>query len=173
MTDREQLESFGELLSYPGPRTVPALERLAAAGWQPVAGELLARTREELQELYTRTFDLEPTCAPYFGHQLFGDDSGRRGALLAALAGIYRREGFAPRDELPDHVAEVLRFLAVARPGAARDELVRDGLLPALRTMIDALDDEANPYREVLVAARVLLVATVAPEADAVAEVAS
>ncbi|HET6924089.1 MAG TPA: nitrate reductase, partial [Anaeromyxobacteraceae bacterium] len=47
--------------------------------------------------------------------------------------------------------------LAVAAPTAERDDLVRDGLLPALTRMIEGLQDRQNPYRELLVAAQELL----------------
>jgi nitrate reductase delta subunit len=117
-----------------------------------------------MQELYTATFDLGPACAPYLGTHLLGEDSPVRGPLLATLAELHAAEGFRPREELQDHVAEVLGFVAMARPGPARDDLVRDGLLPALAKMIEALPD-ANPYREPLAAARAAAEPLVAPEA--------
>ena len=151
--DRRLLAALAELLSYPGERTARAIdtvECLLAFGGLEVA----AWTTADLEERYTTTFDLQPACAPYVGHQLLGEDTGRRGPFLSRLLEIYARDGFTPREELADHVAEVLRFLAVARPGDDRDALVRDGLLPALRKMIEALEGEANPYREVLAMVR-------------------
>ncbi len=161
--DRRLLAALAELLSYPSERTARAIDTveclqafrgLAAAGWSTT----------DLEERYTSTFDLQPACAPYVGHHLLGEDTGRRGPFLARLLEIYARDGFAPREELADHVAEVLRFLAVASPSAERDDLVRDGLLPALGKMLEALGDEANPYREVLSSVR----RAIAPAADGV-----
>jgi nitrate reductase assembly molybdenum cofactor insertion protein NarJ len=160
--DRRLLAALGELLSYPGERTARAIDTveclqafrgLAAATWSTA----------DLEEAYTSTFDLQPACAPYLGHHLLGEDTGRRGPFLARLLDLYARDGFTPREELADHVAEVLRFLAVASPGAERDDLVRDGLLPALGKMLDALDDEANPYREVLSSVRRAIAPAVDP----------
>jgi nitrate reductase delta subunit len=113
-----------------------------------------------LEELYTSTFDLEPACTPYLGVQLLGDENPVRGMLLAKLVELYAAEGFQPREELADHVAEVLGFLAVAQPGTARDDLVLDGLVPALGKMIEGLGDRENPYREVLTAVREIFPAT-------------
>ncbi len=158
--------ALSELLRYPWPGLAAAAERCGArvapgaAGAAPLVAFAAAVRKlplETLQELYTATFDLEPACAPYVGHQLLGDGP-QRGPLLAKLAELHAAEGFRPRDELGDHVAEVLAFLAVARPGAARDDLLRDGLLPAVDRMIAALAEAgANPYRELLRAVLELL----------------
>ncbi len=49
-------------------------------------------------------------------------------------------------------MAEVLGFLAVARPGPAREDLLRDGLLPAVARMIESFEEKQHPYRDLLVA---------------------
>jgi nitrate reductase delta subunit len=167
---------LSDLLAYPA-GDVGALARsaLAIAEGEGEGGAALARFAaaagamgtSALQELYTATFDLQPVCTPYVGVHLLGDDNPKRGALLAELVGIYAEAGYRPREELADHVAEVLGYMAVARPGPARDDLLHDGLLPALARMIDALRDRENPYRDLLVAVRELTCcsATVAAEA--------
>jgi nitrate reductase molybdenum cofactor assembly chaperone NarJ/NarW len=183
VTGRQQrlCAELARLLSYPcGDVAAAACRARDLAGPGTRAAAALARFAESsaaiapsaLEELYTATFDLRPACTPYFGAQLLGDDSPVRGPLLAKLAEVYAGEGFRPREELADHVAEVLGFLAVARPGPARDDLLADGLLPALGKMIAALDGLENPYRELLVAARDLLgPPAVAVGSDASAEV--
>lgn len=159
---RRLCTALAELLSYPATpeATLAALREavdLVPAGTP--GREALARFAahvetsdpSSLQELYTSTFDLQPACAPYFGHQLLGEEeSARRGPLLARLAAIYAREGFRPREELADHVAEALRFVGCARSTPERDDLVRDGLVPALRRMLDTFTDRSNPYRDLL-----------------------
>jgi nitrate reductase delta subunit len=154
----ERFALLAELLSYPGARTTEAIRALLDRSRDPITEAALAPLGEfsrgesaaPLQEIFTSTFDLQPACAPYVGHHLLGEDSPLRGPLLARLAGIYAAHGFTPREELGDHVAEVLRFLAVAPPSAERDDLVRDGLLPALAKMLEGFEDRTNPYREVL-----------------------
>jgi nitrate reductase molybdenum cofactor assembly chaperone NarJ/NarW len=167
VTDRDHRRlcaALAELLSYPPPGGVAELARAAAelGPWATDGAEALARFRahveatppDALQELYTTTFDLQPACAPYFGHQLLGEESPLRGPLLARLSEIYARDGFSPREELPDHVAEVLRFLAAAPASPERDDLLRDGLLPALARMLETFQDRTNPYRDLLAAAQ-------------------
>lgn len=173
--DRAVIEALAELLSYPGGRTSDAARTVLDRGRGSLAESevtvlvrfLGATGADRLQELYTSTFDLQPACVPYFGHHLLGEDSPLRGPLLAKLAEIYGGQGFTPREELGDHVAEVLRFVAVAPATPARDDLVRDGLLPGLRKMIESFEDEANPYRELL-AVTERTVRTVIPEAGTV-----
>lgn len=157
--------ALAELLRYPRDGLPAAADRARALvgpadpGAEPLASFAAAAQRtglEAMQELYTDTFDLEPACAPYVGHQLLGEGP-QRGPLLAKLAELHAADGFRPQDELGDHVAEVLAFLAVARPGAERDDLLRDGLLPTVDRMIAALAAAGNPYRELLLAILELL----------------
>lgn len=168
---------LSELLAYPHRDPLPALrEAIALAGGGPAHAGLArfeagaaAAGLGALQELYTRTFDLQPACAPYLGAHLLPEDSPHRGRLLGALLEAYAAEGFRPREELADHVAEVLAFLAVARPGPIRESLLADGLVPALDHMLAALEGAANPYRDLLAAARALLAPAPARACDATA----
>jgi nitrate reductase delta subunit len=167
---RELCALLADLLAYPR-GDLAALARRArglAVGPAAAALERFAEAAEAegaagMQELYTATFDLRPACAPYLGVHLFGEDSPVRGPLLARLAELYAEAEFRPREELQDHVAEVLAFVAMAPPGPARDDLVEDGLVPALRKMAEALGQGANPYRALLDAARAVAEPLVAP----------
>jgi nitrate reductase delta subunit len=158
---RSALGALAELLAYPGAGTGPALERALRdapdaarpplarfAAWVERTG---AAAREEA---YAASFDLDPRAPPYVGHQLCGESSVR-GAFLARLAQVYAAYGFRPGAELPDHLSEVLRFLAVA-DGQERDELLREGAIVAVERMLEAID-RADPHRDLLLAAGVVL----------------
>jgi len=95
------------------------------------------------EELYTATFELKPLCFPYIGFQLFGE-TYKRGEFLAALSARYRESGYNVGPELPDHLGAVLRYLA----RTSDEDLVAEGLVPALRRMVDQL--EGNPYRDAM-----------------------
>jgi len=108
----------------------------------------------ELEELYTRTFDLSPVVVPYVGHLAWGD-SYRRGEFMAELNGAMRDVGIDPGGELPDHLEPILRYLA------ATEELPADlaeVLVPAIVKMEKMLKkaESTNPYRHVLAAARIV-----------------
>ncbi len=104
------------------------------------------------EELYTRTFDLSPSCVPYLSVYLFGAGSLERGRLMSGLAGAYRRTGHDPGGELPDHVAVVLAW-APRAPREEWRELVDHALRGPLRQMGRTLEEAGNPYRHLLAAA--------------------
>ncbi len=150
---------FADLLEYP----TPMLARLAKSGVEWLAElhlqaaatlELFQCSVEELtsgrmEEIYTRTFDMQPVSYPYVGYHLFGE-SYKRGAFMAQLNEGYRIYGFSPGNELPDHVAVILRFLASSKEARTDDfgRVLRDeGLAPTLEKMARELNAQAdNPY---------------------------
>ena len=164
--DRGALDIFAGLLEYPrgGEADLAAKGESALAGVHPEAASLLGGVRAFLvetpraraEEVFTSTFDLQATCAPYVGFHLFGEGYKRR-VFLAGLSGMYSSRGFSAGRELPDHITVLLRFLA----GPADDEeariLVEDGLAPALSKMIGTFGDSGNPYGDVLRALRMVL----------------
>jgi nitrate reductase delta subunit len=109
---------------------------------------------EDLEVLYTSTFDLTPIVAPYVGHLAWGD-SYERGGFMARLQEAMHAVGVHPNGELPDHLDPILRYLA------ATDEPLADlkpVLVPAVTKMERTLAkaDSKNPYLHVLTAARIV-----------------
>lgn len=94
------------------------------------ANDLLA-----LEELYTRTFDVQPITSLDIGYTLFGEDY-KRGALLANLSREHRRAENECGSELGDHLTNVLRLLPRLVDAEIREELVHVLLGPAVREMI-------------------------------------
>ena len=164
--DKAVLETFACLLEYPrgGEAELAAEGASALAGVYPEAASLLGGVRaflaetprDRAEEVFTATFDLQATCAPYVGVHLFGEGYKRR-VFLVGLSSRYSSRGFSAGQELPDHITVVLRCLA----GRADDEeariLVEDGLAPALAKMIGTFGDSGNPYGDVLRALRMVL----------------
>jgi nitrate reductase delta subunit len=103
----------------------------------------------DLQELYTRTFDLNPVCALEIGYHLFGENY-KRGEFLANL-----RETEAPFDlgqdaQLPDYLPVLLRLLTKLEDEELRTALIAECMIPAIDKMIKALHGNDNPYRHLL-----------------------
>ncbi|MCL4508468.1 MAG: molecular chaperone TorD family protein [Chloroflexi bacterium] len=151
MEQQETLRRLGGLLSdvldYPQGdlrRTVSACERLAA---EVAAGAVtpLALFRiwlEEtpagrVEEVYTATFDLDVSRCLYTGYHLFGE-TYQRSLFLIGLKEWFAAAHFSCEGELPDHLAVLLRFLAVCDDGDRRNELIQDALLPALTKILAA-----------------------------------
>src|SRR5512144_1521243 len=92
--DSEQYRLFARLLDYPQPSMGGLVQRviLILQSDNPQAAEMLAGFQQfvqqapqtQLEELYTRTFDLQGVCCPYIGHQLFGE-TYKRSWFMARL----------------------------------------------------------------------------------------
>lgn len=150
---------FADLLAYPAsPITQKAEEGLpqlreshpdAGVAFEKFLHGLRQHPLAKMQELYTTTFDMQPVCYPYLGYQLFGE-SYKRGAFMAQLNEAYHAIGYSAVQELPDHLAIVLRFIgldATNRQDEFCQALLNEGLMPALEKMLKVFGDESeNPY---------------------------
>lgn len=163
---------FADILEYPTPNLAGQAEECAelllmgsseAAALMGGFSAFVGRTSlDRLEELYTSTFDLQMVCYPYVGYHLFGE-SYKRGAFLARLNEHYRTHGFSAGNELPDHVAVLLRFLALDADEDFNQPLVSEGLIPALDKMAQAFGDKRNGYSQVIQALRLTLHQSVGP----------
>ncbi|MFO0969856.1 MAG: molecular chaperone TorD family protein [Gemmataceae bacterium] len=152
------------LLAYPGERTHSLLDACrdqvqrtpdAAAALDAFAAQIEGRTTEDLQELYTQAFDLNPLCSLEIGWQLFGENYSR-GEFLVEMRQTLRRLGVPESTELPDHLTHAL--LALARmPGREADRFASKYLLPALDKMLQGLAGKNCPYESVLAALKALV----------------
>lgn len=163
IVDRDLIGALAELLDYPHASldghadTVNALARTVDADAAAIVDRFArfaeTTTLDALQEAYTRAFDLdtlselEPTWYPYVGHQLVEDHS-KRSAFLVELAARYKEHGFKAGTELPDHIVVMLRFVSLCPDEQLAQELVHEGLVPALRQASDATDAMPESGRE-------------------------
>jgi nitrate reductase molybdenum cofactor assembly chaperone len=119
-------------------------------------------TVEGLQEMFTQTFDLTPSCALEVGWHLFGEDY-QRGEFLARMRGALREHEIPEGSELPDHLASLLALVACSEPSTT-DDLVRDALTPAVGKMLDGLEKVESIFSPLLRVVHQLL--TVGPPAS-------
>ena len=171
------LDELGELLRYPGADYLSRLDRACAESEPDESRALLEKFRaqaaamspQELQELYTRTFDLSPLCSLEVGWQLYGEDYAR-GSFLVYMRSKLREHGLAERGELPDHLSNLLRLLA-RMPAEQADELREGAALPALRKMMQPFSGKTHPYGDLLLSVILLLQAPVRTPAEEVSHV--
>lgn len=145
-------------LDYPRPDSVAVMTAAIASTHGVVRRHLEDFVQEvgalslgEWEELHTTTLDLNPQFVPYVGHVMWGD-AYRRGEFMADLKPELRRTNTELNGELPDHLALILRYLAVT--GAPLDDLVQ--ILPGtITTMTKTLKTASpkNPYLHLLAAA--------------------
>ncbi len=124
---REYFDALADLLAYPRPDVDAALVRaqhaldacLAHDGLlEPVARETFAlflaaaagMSVGEREELYTRTFDVNPVATLDLGWHLYGEQY-ERGAFLVRMREALRRTAVEETTELPDHLTQALRAL--------------------------------------------------------------
>lgn len=160
--DPGTLRLLADLLAYPCPglaaraaecaAAVAASHPVGAARLERFAAFAAAAGEPALEEAYTAAFDLAPLASPYVGDQLFGA-SRERSYLLSGLNELRREAGLERGPELADHVAEVLRLAAAPIAEDVREDLVRDGLAPALAKMLAALDGARHPWADAVAAA--------------------
>jgi nitrate reductase delta subunit len=150
-----------EIAQLPPGEVRDALERFMAH-WTPDQLALASR--------YVETFDLRRRAAlelTYYAH----GDTRERGMALLRLKKLYRAAGFPlASPELPDHLAVMLAFAALAAPGQGH------ALLSEHRAAIEllrlSLHDSGSPYAHVLDAVAALLPALTVSERAQVARLA-
>lgn len=142
---------LSRLLEYPEagyPQSVTGIYKFVD-GKYPQAAAVLERFIELLpaddllmmQELFTRSFDVQAIATLDIGYVLFGDDY-KRGELLANLNREHRNANNDCGTELADYLPNILRLMSVLQD----DELVRDLayaiVAPALLEMIGEFDTD-------------------------------
>lgn len=125
-------------MSLHHPKSLPGLDAFASA--------MLRESQNKREDIYTRTFDIAPSCVPYLSVHLFGEESFKRPLLMTGLKARYIEKGFDPAGELPDHVGIVLQFAPQFETDEWQD-LCHHCLKPALTKMRDLLANSDNPYR--------------------------
>lgn len=113
----------------------------AAICFQPFTEVVCTIPIEALEELYTRSFEVQAITTLDLGYVLFGDDY-KRGQLLVHLNREHQEAGNDCGGELSDHLPNILRLLSRMGDTALRDELVEKIVLPALARIIKEFDPE-------------------------------
>lgn len=94
---------------------------------------------DEIQQLHTRTFDVQAVTTLDLGYLLFGDDY-KRAQLLVNLSREHSAAGNSCGLELADHLPSVLRLLSLMDDGELKEHMVHKLLRPGLRKMIAEFD---------------------------------
>ena len=165
MTITTIYDAMAKLLAYPDEQYHKRLWqcRHALGERHPEAMRFLDRfthdvesmTIEDLQELYTQAFDLNPICTLELGWQLFGENYSR-GEFLVEMRQTLRRLDVPESTELPDHITHVLAAFG-RMPAKEADRFASRFLLPALEKMLQGLSGKQCPYEDVLEAIRAVV----------------
>lgn len=184
------LDRIAGLLEYPGREFEAKLEMASTlAGGDTLPEKMSERSARELrqacarlgealerigrlraEERYTLLFDLTPTCTLDVGYHLFGENYAR-GELLAGLNGELRAHGVDSGGELPDHLPVLLRLLGRQEDPREQRILTSVVLLPGLLKINTELQDNEDPWSELLRALPAVLEELVPADAEELREV--
>lgn len=112
-------------------------------------------TDHGLEEAFTQTFDLSPTCTLEVGWHLYGEDYNR-GAFMARLRDQFAEYDVPETIELPDHLTNVLPLLE-RMPHDEAASLCDELVLPSLSEMRRTLEQEGSPFEPLLASTLALL----------------
>jgi nitrate reductase assembly molybdenum cofactor insertion protein NarJ len=141
---------LAELLSFPGPELAgrgSVLLDYLRENYPDAALELehfldaIPAGTVDLQELHTRTFEVQALTTLDVGYVLFGDDY-KRGALLSNLNQEHARAANDCRGELADYLPNLLRLIPKLEDQELLGELVGQILVPALMLMTREFEPE-------------------------------
>lgn len=158
MNNAEHFDSLGKLLQYPSPGFHENLSTLMThlkESDSPSAGNVALFAEhvqdlplEDCEELFTRTFDINPICALEVGWQLYGE-SYERGNFIVSMRQGLKQYNLPESDELPDHLSHVLQAIGRMKEEQA-SEFIGKMALPAVKKMSKGLEGKENPFRYIL-----------------------
>ena len=94
---------------------------------------------ESLEELFTRSFDVQSVTTLDVGYILFGDDY-KRGELLSNLNREHAKYANNCGSELADHLPNLLRLISKLDDEDLVNDMVQEILAPALKKMMAEFD---------------------------------
>ena len=113
----------------------------AAAEFRKFSCHVGSLTREQREELYVKTFDVQALCYPELGFVLFGEDY-KRGMFLVHMKREQDKAGNDVGTDLADHISNVLTLLEKTSDDEFREELAVAVVVPALKKMLEGFDND-------------------------------
>ncbi|RKZ16348.1 hypothetical protein DRQ53_06630 [bacterium] len=160
-------DRMSTLFAYPPPGYMCAVEDVrkafvektpeAAAEMEAFEQGLKALEGSSVEELFTRTFDLNPECCCEVGWHLFGERYDR-GSFMVWMREEMRKYEVPETGELPDHLVHVLRVLGRMEDSEA-ERFATEAVTPTLKRMVGSIKDQDNPFRHLLTAVSTRLIA--------------
>ncbi len=144
-------ELLGDLFKYPDGSFLEKVSRVlnfleknypfAAQEVQIFSGSLRPYSLDCIQELYTRSFDVQAITTLDAGYVLFGDDY-KRGEILSLLNLEHQKAQNDCGSELADHLPNLLRLISKSEDIQFIGDLVHEILGSALKKMINEFDPQ-------------------------------
>lgn len=157
MIQRDHYHLLAAMFDYPKadyPERVADVREYLATRYPEAAAEvnrfadlLPADDLMKMQELFTRSFDVQAITTLDVGYVLFGDDY-KRGILLANLNREHRHAGVDTGTELADYIPNLLQLMAAIEDEEVLHDLAYAILGPALLEMIGEFSSDRIQKRD-------------------------
>jgi nitrate reductase assembly molybdenum cofactor insertion protein NarJ len=157
------LNLFSEVLLYPDKKTINNSELLynELTKLDPAMGDVFlpflmtikTLNLNELEELYTLTFDIQAPCSLDLGYVLFGEDY-KRGEFLVNVSAMQRE--FNPNlksSELADHLPNVLNLHSKMPEVGIKKDFTQKIMMPGIEKMLQSFKGDlevSNIYARIL-----------------------
>jgi nitrate reductase molybdenum cofactor assembly chaperone len=159
------IQTFVPLLLYPSFEYRKRLEEcvffleeennIALEIFQKFIEETKTFSTEDFEELYTRTFDINPVASLEIGWHLYGEQY-ERGAFLVTMRELLRENAIPESTELPDHFSYILLLIERMEHDEAT-EFVNQYVFPFLEKIRVGFSEEQNPYTYLFNAIEIVL----------------
>lgn len=143
--DRQHYTLLSELFKYPEEDFILRLKDVQnyLDKFYPEAGNELkhfseymnTRSLDERQELFTKTFDVQPICYLDLGYVMFGEDY-KRGAFLLSMQAEQLKISNDCGTDLPDNICNVLTLMSKSTDDEFVEDLVWRIFIPCVHKMI-------------------------------------
>jgi len=137
---RQRMQTVAEELRAEYPLASVELEKLL---------KLLPTDIYEIQELYTKSFEVQAITSLEIGYVLYGDDY-TRGEVLSNLSAEHKAVGNELGGELADHLANILRLIPKLKDSELRHDLVTLMVAPAVENMMKEYTPSSMRQKEKL-----------------------
>lgn len=157
MNTRAHYSKLAAVFRYPGEDFIERLEtclREIGPGYPDAKEELAFFTEymkacppERREEIYTKTFDVQPICYLDLGYVIFGEDY-KRGAFLLHMQEEQLRAGNDCGSDLPDNLSNMLTLFSISQDEKLLYELATDILIPGLKKMTGEFEQARVELKE-------------------------
>ena len=145
-------DRLARLFAYPGETYI---DQCRDVGLHEVAEKLSPLGVSGIQELFTSTFDWNPSTSLDLSWHLYGEQYAR-GEFLVTMRRTLREHGIAETRKLPDHLTHVLALMSMLEPDAA-ESAAREYAAPAVAKLVAALEQAQSPFAAPMRAVRAAL----------------
>lgn len=149
MIDNNQYQALAELFKYPDSdfnNKILECQNVLNKHYpeqaeilQVFTDYVLPLDQDKKEELFTKTFDVQPICYLDLGYVIFGEDY-KRGTFLMYMKEEQRAIGRDCSPELPDHLYHVLYLITIHPNKEFVDELVAKIIVPGVEKLIKEFD---------------------------------